>query len=362
MNPLRSWSWLLAGIGLTAAALLLPPTPVLVLWILAMSALRRGHRGMLALAGTTLLINGLLMAWLTPGQALWGPFSEEGLRLGLIGATRLNALITANMALLQRLPMAAFLDGLRLPPIATGFLAALLIAGQDLGRDLQRIREARMLEGSWPDGRFAQVREGGRLLPALFLASWRRAEVRRDALRGAGIDVGPRFAPIVAVATLAVAGRMAFIVLPNIALTYVVVFLGGALYGGRVGFWAGFWAMTLTNLMISGFAPSAFLNAPAMGILGVLGGLAQPLLRGRDGAIWAAIFGVLGTLLFSILMDVGTWAMVPEFRTSIDLLWVRIGAGLAVNVVPAITNGILFAVASGPVNRAGAAWQAAGRP
>lgn len=364
MKPALAWAWAVLGVVITAVALLAPAIGVIGLWLLATALLRKGRAMLWIFAATALVVNGALLAWLTEGTPViagW-PLSREGLTAGLVGAMRLNALLAANMALLERVPMPALLDGLRLGPKATGFLAALLIAGQDVGRDLGRIREARALDGAWPERRWAQVREGGRLLPALFLASWRRAKHRRDALRGAGIDVGANFAPIVAVATLAVAGRLAFIALPNIALTYVVAFLGGTLYGARVGFWAGFWAMTVTNIMLSGLAPAAFLNAPAMGSLGLLGGWARPLIEGRDGRAWAALFGILGTLAFSIILDVATWALVAEFRTSTDLLLIRVGAGLAFNVIPAISNAILFAVAAGPVSRAGAAWRAAGRP
>lgn len=363
MKPISAWLRLGLAAAITAGALLLPFPGVALLWAGAMALVTR-RTSMWIFAATSVIINGTLLAWLTHGAPLWPgtPFSLDGLQLGIIGAMRLNALVAANLAWLERVPMAAFLDGLRLGARPTGFLAAVLIATQDLGRDVRQVREARVLDGAWPADRWGQVREGGRLLPTLFLTSWRRAQHRRDALRGAGVDVGVHFAPIVAVAALAIAGRLAFVVLPNIALTYVVVFLGGTLFGARVGFWAAFWAMVLTDLMLTGLAPTAFLNAPAMGLLGLLGGWTRGLLQGRDGRIWAAVFGVLGTLLFSLVMDLATWAVVPEFRTSTDLLWIRVAAGLAFNVVPAITNGVLFAVAAGPVARAAAAWRQAGRP
>ena len=72
----------------------------------------------------------------------------------------------------------------------------------------------------------------------------------------------------------------------------------------------------------------------------------------------AAVAGIVGTLLFSMLSDVFTWLLVAEFRTSLALLWIRVAAGLVFNVVPAAANGVLFALVVGPVARAFAALRA----
>src|SRR5688572_14878303 len=84
-------------------------------------------------------------------------------------------------------------------------------------------------------GRVAPARAAVSMLPALLVAGLRRAQVRRDALRLAGHATGSAFTPIIAVAALAAAGRLAFAAVPNVAPTYVIVFLGGILFGPLVG-------------------------------------------------------------------------------------------------------------------------------
>ena len=71
------------------------------------------------------------------------------------------------------------------------------------------------------------------------------------------------------------------------------------------------------------------------------------------------------SLASSYTLNLGGWAlnignMIGNYSTQkITLGDYESDPGISNTV---ITNGILFAVASGPVNRAGAAWQAAGRP
>jgi uncharacterized membrane protein len=150
---------------------------------------------------------------------------------------------------------------------------------------------------------------------------------------------------------------------PNVAFTYVVVFVGGILFGARVGAVAGLLAMGLSDLLLTGLQPTPFVNAPAMALLGLLGGA----LRGLDWAsrrpsqAWAnrllgAAVGAGATMLFSFAADLLSWAVVPEYRTQPGTLRVLVAAGLAFNVVPAIANAVLFAVATGPTVRA---WRAA---
>lgn len=341
MKPLAAWALVAATVGILTFSLLAPPALLAPALLAALVGVRRQRATWWLFAGATLVLNGALMAWLA-----------ADVRLGIDGALRLSVLVIGNAAIIQRVPLAAFLDGLRLPPRPTAFLAAVLLSTRDVGHDARRLIDAQRTEGRWPRKRIPQARAAARLLPAMFLSSWRRAHIRQDALRGAGIDVPSRFAPILAVTALAVAGRMAFLALPNIALTYAVVFLGGALFGSRVGFWGGFWAMVLTDLALTGLAPTSFVNAPAMAVLGLLGGWTQGFGADRWTQAWAAALGVIGTFLFSSLTDVATWLVVPEFRASIEWLQVRLVAGWAFNMVPAITNAVLFAAAILPIQRA----------
>lgn len=359
MRPVVAWSTLVALAGLNAVALVAPWPAVAAAGVAALATLRRGRIGFLVFAALSIAINAFLLAWLAPGPSTVavGPLrlGLDGAWLGVVGGLRLVAVVGVNLAFFSWVAPARLLDGLRLPRSVTGFLAAVLIASQDIGRDFRRLQDARRLEGGEGEGRWARVRGAAALMAPLLVAAHRRAQVRRDALQVAGIRTGPRFAPVVAVTALAVAGRLAFVVLPNVSLTYVFVFVGGVAFGARVGFWAGLWSMALTDFLLSGLLVSAYANAPAMALVGATGGWlgrARALDGDAGGRAVAASAGILATFLFSVLSDVLTWALVPEFRVSLALLQVRILAGLAFNAVPALTNAALFAVAVAPVQRA----------
>ncbi len=313
-------------------------------------------------------LNAFLFALLLPGPG-WSPaplaslgvaLSTDGALTGFWGGVRLAAVAGANLAILSRLPVEAVLDGLRLPRAATAFLAAVLASAHDLGREWGRLVDARRLEAAWPAG-WRRVSAAAGLQPALLVVAVRRATVRREALRLAGHDTAPAFAALVAVTALAAAGRMAMLAVPNDPVTYAVVFLGGVLFGSRIGALAGLLAMAITDLLLSGLHPAAFANAPAMALLGVFGGLVGRLRLARgDGAsvaVLSAACGAVGVLLFSVAADALTWLVVPEYRGDLAALRVLVAAGLAFNVLPAVAAAVVFAVAVGPVARAA---QAAG--
>ncbi len=325
----------------------------------------RRRAGLVAFTVGSLLVNGLLLALLDPtgpslevGRIVFG---LDGALLGAQAAVRLSAAIAVNVAAFGWLAPAQLLDGLRLPPAWTAFLAAVLIAGQDLGRDFASLRDARRSQGRWPEGRLGSLWAAVAVLPTLMVHAVRRAEVRRDALMLAGFRTGPLFAPVVAVTALGVAGRLALVGLPNVALTYVVVFLGGLVFGVRVGVWAGLWSMVLSNLVLTGLYPGSFANAPAMALLGLLGGLLRPLdLSGPAsssldrflGRVLAGGAGFLGTMLFSVTSDLFEWVLAPELRGDVAVLVARVVAGLLFNVVPAILNALVFAASVVPVHAA----------
>ncbi len=358
MRPVAAWSVVIGLLAASIAALWLPAWPLAAMAGGAYLVMRR-RTGFTWLAATTLTFNALVLGWLMAGPGFSvGPiaFSQRGLLDGLVGGLRLIAMIGVNLATLQRIRPALLLDGLRLPKRATGFLAAVLIAAHDIGRDFDRMRAASRLAGDWPDGRIARAISAARLMPGLLVVSHDRALRRRDALALAGIPTGPGFAPIVAVTALAAAGRLAFIAFPNIALTYAIIFAAGVAFGPRIAAWSAVWSMSLTNLMLSGLYLPSFVNVPAMVLLAWLGGW----LHGRDwaghsrsdhvaGLVFAALAGFVGTLLFSAVSDALTWALVAENRQSIERLVVGVVAGLTFNVVPAIINAVLFAATIVPV-------------
>lgn len=325
---------------------------------------RSRRRGLVAFTLSTLTINALLVALFAPGSPsvtwLGITLGVEGAGTGLVAGLRLSAILVANLAILSWAALPELLDALRLPVIITGRLGALMLAGHALGQDLERLVAARQLSGTPAAKGLGRLREATELLPALLVAAVRRAEARRDALQLAGIMTGARFAPIVAVAALAMAGRLAFLALPNVALTYVLVFLGGLIFGSRVGVLAAIVSMALTDLMLSGFVVLSFSNIPAMALVGAAGGWVRRIrLAGRgDGRLAAALFGVLLTLAFSSVSDAFTWLLVPEYRAVPSIAWDLIRAGWAFNAIPALANGFLFALSVEPVSRAFAAYRA----
>ncbi len=184
-------------------------------------------------------------------------------------------------------------------------------------------------------------------------------EAGPDALARVPVASPPqaRLARVSALAALAIAGRLAFLWLPNVALTYSVVFLAGVLEGALVGAAVGLLAMTVTNLMLSGLHPVLIANGSAMALLGLAGGLLRPwLLRApRDRldrmlqATMLVAAGFFGTLLFSVAVDsldfVTSFVLTPEgARIGWAAFGPRLLAGLVFNLVPALVNAALFAV------------------
>ncbi len=355
---------LAAMTAVTVAATFAPPWAAACLAAAAVLGLRKGRMAFVGFVAVSLALNALLFALFLPGpDALHlGPvsFGLAGALVGLAGALRLSAILGANLAILSWVSVGVLLDGLRLPPAATAFLGAVLIAAHDLGRDAVRLIDAMRLDGGWPHGLWRKARAAATVLPPLAVLALRRARTRAEALRLAGHDTGPRFAPLVAVTAMAVAGRLALTVaVPNVSLTYAIVFVAGLVFGARVGAVAGFLGMAITNLLLTGFYLVPFANAPAMALVGVLGGaLRQVDFMGSTpidrwaGRLLAASCGILSTALFSVTADLVTWAIVPEYRAAEGSLRVLVLAGLGFNVLAAAVNAVLFAAAVGPVSAA----------
>lgn len=355
MKPAIAWTLVAAATLATLAALAGQVPAVASVLAVSLVVLRRGHGLLLLFFVLGAAINGALLGWLQGGgpSIQLGPlsFQRDGVIAGVVGSLRLTTVLAANLAILSRVRPAVWLEGLRLPRRTNAYLAAVLIAAHDVGRDARRMIEIRRFDGRWHE--HGRARAAAALLPALMMRSWQRARTRREALGLIGIAVPAHFAPLVAVTALAIAGRLALVAIPNVALTYVVVFSGGLAFGTRVGAAAGAWSMLLSDLAISGLAPTSFVNVPAMALVGALGGWSAGFdFSSRFGATVAATIGVVATMLFSTLSDLASWAIVPEFRASPGLLAIRLVAGWAFNVVPAIANGVLFALAAAPVQRA----------
>lgn len=359
MRPPAAWGVVLSLGAASTLALVLPAWAAALLLGLALASLRRGRMAFLLAALVGAAVNVALFALLIPGPGVdvaGATLSAKGAALGFTGAVRLSAGLGLNLAILSWARIEAVVDGLSLPPGATAFLAAVVGSAHDLGRDFVRLQDAARLDGRWPRGAWARTVASAALLPPLVVLAVRHARTRRDALRLAGHDTAPRFAALVAVTALAAAGRMAMLAVPNDPVTYAVVFLGGLLFGPAVGALSGLLSMTLTNVLISGLQPTAFANAPAMALLGLLGaGLAR--VHAGDAsrtttALLAGASGALGVLVFSVASDLLTWALVPEYRGSMAALRALLASGLAFNLVPAVAAAAVFALAVGPVVRA----------
>ncbi len=357
-----------AAVGILAAIVLLTivgltaPWPVAgALSLAALVALRSGRGVYLATAVGAIVIHAGVMAVLAPGPDPHplGPVTVglDGARRGLAGALRLAAVLGCNLAVLSHARPAVILDGLRLPARATALVAAVLLAAQDVATDAARLRDARRLEGTWPRGA-ARIAAAAQLVAPLLIASLRRGEARRDALRLAGHATGHRFAAVVAIAALVVAGRLALVAVPNISLAYAAAFLGGLLLGPAAGALGALLGMAITDFLLTGLLPTGFVNAPAMALLGLAGGgLRRVNLVGSAherlaGRLVAGTAGILGTLAFSIVSDTGTWLLVQEYRGNIDAWRAIVAAGLVFNALPALLNGMLFAAAVTPVAQA----------
>ncbi|HUR25141.1 MAG TPA: ECF transporter S component [Candidatus Thermoplasmatota archaeon] len=362
MNRPAGWALVVAMAAATAGTLLAPPWVCALTAVGAFAALRTGRKAFVAFTVVTVAVNALLFALLLPGPdaaPFFGPISVDasGALVGITGALRLAAVLGVNLAVLSWVPAAVLLDGLRLPVGLMAFLGAVLIAAHDLGRDAARLMDAARLDGRWPRGLLAKVRAAASLLPPLAVLALRRSRTRAEALRLAGHDTGPRFAPLVAVTAMAVAGRLAFVAVPNVSLAYAVVFVAGLVFGSRVGALAGLLGMAITNVLLTGLYLVPFANAPAMALVGALGGLLRRVdFTGRSpaerwaGRLLAASCGLAATVLFSVAADLATWAVVTEYRDTPGSLRALVLAGLAFNVLAAAVNAVLFAAAVGPVS------------
>ncbi|MEK6986061.1 MAG: hypothetical protein AABX89_06740 [Candidatus Thermoplasmatota archaeon] len=352
MNRIAALAILAATAASLALILALPWPLVAGALALALVAVPATGRTVAIAALFTFPLHLILFAAIVRGgpQAMLGPIqlSLDGAFVGAQAALRLVTLTAVALAWLEAFPAPRLLSALRLPPRLAGTLGALLLSAHGVREDWRNLILARRADHTWPEHRWRQIKAASELVPSLVAAALRRAATRRDALRMAGHDTGPLFVPLVAFGALALAGRLLFLALPNIALTYLVVFLAGILFGARAGALVAILSMGFSNLLLTGLLPAPFVNLPAMALLGVLGGLLRgvPWGESRTAArVAATAIGIAATLLFSVATDVGSWFLLPELRNQQGTLVPLIAAGLAFNALPAAVNGALFAVA-----------------
>ncbi len=146
------------------------------------------------------------------------------------------------------------------------------------------------------------------------------------------------------VATLAAAaagGRVLFAAVPGVQPVTVITVAAGAALGARAGFGVGALAALVSNFFL-GQGPWTPWQMLAWGACGIVGALAEPLVRRR--VPFAALCFVLG-FAFSGVMDVWEWySFYPHTWAA---LTVQLGRGFWFDASHAIGN-VAIALAVGP--------------
>ncbi len=114
--------------------------------------------------------------------------------------------------------------------------------------------------------------------------------------------ISARQAVIIGVMTsIAVAGRCAFFMLPQVKPTAAVVVIAGAALGKERGFIVGALSMFVSNC-IFGHGPWTLWQMLAMGLIGYLSGVI--FLKRKTGVCWVAIYGFFSVLiLYGFIAD-----------------------------------------------------------
>lgn len=356
----------------------LAAAPVLLSWAL-LALPPRQRTGLLVLHATTLTLGATLYALALPhGPALRiGPalFGLDGLLRGLLAMTRLAAFLSLCALATHYIPARSLLPLVSQNAFLSYVAGSLIRLVPTLRQDARRIREAQALRGLEVRPSLRGLRNGLALLVPLLVSTLRRAREQARSLRLAGLAPGLpqdahrtslRWAIVPALAALAIAGRLALVSLPNISLSFFVLFLAGVAYGPRVGALVGLLSRLGSDLVLTGLNPVFLAMAPVDAFLGALAGWIGLLVnfgqRAREPYLHAAILaGTLGwmyTFAFSIAADTSTWLLYSVFLPGLGgeastVLWTTLVlAGIAFNVVPAIFNAVVFGTATYPVLRA----------
>lgn len=315
----------------------------------------------------------------SPTTVRLGPLGLSGTDFdtGLVVGLRLAAsLLVVTLA-------ARWIPARDLLPYATraglpGYVAGSLLRLVPLLRaDARRLRDAQTARGHEIRAGIRGARTWLPLLVPLFVATMRRAREQSIALHLAGLapdrrSFGPpgrrahRWAIVVALSALAIAGRLVLVSVPGVSLSFFVLFIAGVAYGPRVGCLVGLVERSATDLVLSGFNPILVPMAAVDAALGVAAGLVGRSLnlgqRDREpfgyAAVLAASCGWLMTATFSVAADTGTWLFFLLVSPAVSatgshfLLGALVVQGLLFNGPSMIFNAALFGTATYPVLRA----------
>jgi uncharacterized membrane protein len=135
---------------------------------------------------------------------------------------------------------------------------------------------------------------------------------------------------------------LASLLIPNVSLSFVAVFVCGAVFGAKTGMTAGGLGMflwTVFNPYGMAAVPITVAQVIGMIIVGAIGGvIAGTELTKKvspKGFIICGLLGLLAGLIYQILVSVTlAWLFGP--------FWESLSAGLVLALVMIISNGILF--------------------
>lgn len=165
-----------------------------------------------------------------------------------------------------------------------------------------------------------------------------------------------RLAIVVALAGLAVVGRLSLIAIPNVSLSYLVVFVSGVAYGVRTGAAVGVLSRVTADLIISGLNPVFIPLAAVEGLLGALAGLVHRTVNvgqlGPTKGLFPRAFllaaAILYTVAFSVLADTADWLFLNLFLPNAPetargaLLGTVLVRGIAFTVPAVLVNAAIF--------------------
>lgn len=376
--PLKLLLVVLVAVGLVAAP---APYVVVALGFLAAGAALRlrapTRRYLRRFATTSFLLASFFYAAGGPGptEVRLGPFGLCGddFALGLLAAARLVGIFGSFLIGSTFVPTRDLLPYAPSRGLPAYVVGGLLRLAPTLRADAERLRDAQTARGHRFDRRPSAWLP---LIIPLFIGTLRRSREQATALHLAGLATDPvrgeagarahRWAAIVVLAALAIAGRLALVAWPGVSLSFLVLFMAGVAYGPRVGFLVGALERGATDLALSGLHPVLFIMVPIEALLGALAGLLGILVdlgqRGRPSAVYVAVVaGAAGagmTLLFSLAADTAGWMVTRAFLPRLDpsaaqAAWAAfVARGLVFNIPSLAFNATLFSITIGPSLRA----------
>lgn len=121
------------------------------------------------------------------------------------------------------------------------------------------------------------------------------------------------------IAALASATRIATAGVAGFELVFLFVILGGVAYGPKFGFLLGALTITLSSLFFGGFGPWTAFQIFAVGWVGLGAGLIGRLqLRGNLKLVATAVYAVVSSYLFGLVMNLWFWPFAVGPTTSIS--------------------------------------------